>query len=99
MYETIIVTSLVSFIFSSERMTENGNSDKRQISTFVFMDFESTGLLDSKNRTRITEMCFLAVNRVDMLENSKFPRVTNKLTLFLDPQKPISPIASQMTGN
>lgn len=66
------------------------------ISTFVFLDFESTSLLDRK--CRITELCLLAVTRVDLREPGSFPRVVNKLTLCLDPQMPISMTSSDITG-
>lgn len=77
-------------------MEENCSSGQK-ISTFVFMDFETTGLRDSA--CRITEMCFLAVNRVDMVEDRVFPRVINKLTLCVDPKKPVSLTSSNITGN
>lgn len=66
------------------------------ISTYVFLDFETTRLLDRK--CRITELCLFAVNRVDMEETGNLPRVINKLTLCLDPQVPVSMTSSNMTG-
>lgn len=78
----------------SSSALKNGN---RPISTFVFLDFESTHLLDRK--CRITEMCLLAVNREDMKGAESFPRVINKLVLCLDPQQPISITSSTITGN
>lgn len=69
----------------------------QKITTFVFMDFETTGLLN--RACRITEMCFLAVNRVDMIEDCVFPRVINKLTLCVDPKKTVSLPSSNITGN
>jgi hypothetical protein len=74
--------------------TSGGN--ETNISTYVFLDFETTSLLDRK--CRITEMCLLAVNRVDLTAAGSFPRVTNKLTVCLDPQQPISMTSSNITG-
>ncbi|WAR30772.1 TREX2-like protein, partial [Mya arenaria] len=66
------------------------------IASFVFMDLESTDLLCT--RTRITELCLVAVNRLDLQGTGIFPRVTNKLTICLDPVKPVSASASVLTG-
>lgn len=67
-----------------------------QISTFVFMDLESTCLLNDPN-CRITELCMIAVSRKD-LEKTSFPRVTNKLTICLNPKILLTPNISTMTG-
>ncbi len=71
----------------------------RTISTFVFLDFETTGLLI--DRPRITELSLLAVHRLDLLAGSgaTFPRTVNKLTLCLNPQKQIGQVARQITGD
>lgn len=69
-----------------------------EIGTFVFLDLESTGLLDLKENCRITELCMIAVRRMDMLSSGPLPRVLNKVTLCLNPIKPISAFSSQITG-
>lgn len=69
-----------------------------KISTFIFMDIESTCLLEDSRKCCITELCMIAVNRMDFEASDGFPRVTNKLTICLDPRKPISATSSHMTG-
>ena len=69
-----------------------------RISTLVFLDFEATGLLGNGQRPKITELCLLAVQREDLLADTSFPRVVNKLTLCLNPKKPIQFMSSQITG-
>nr|XP_033782388.1 three prime repair exonuclease 2-like [Geotrypetes seraphini]XP_033782389.1 three prime repair exonuclease 2-like [Geotrypetes seraphini] len=73
--------------------------------TYVFMDLEATGLQFSQ--PRIAELCLIAVSR-HALENTEysnsflpvplFPRVVDKLSLCLNPQKPFTPVASKITG-
>ncbi|XP_021352012.1 uncharacterized protein LOC110449460 isoform X2 [Mizuhopecten yessoensis] len=67
---------------------------KTPIQTIVFFDLEATSL----TRPRITELCLLSVQREEFLTRNGSPRVVNKLTLCVDPQKAISPIANNMTG-
>lgn len=67
-----------------------------QISTFVFLDFEATGLNNGK--TKITELALLSVQREELMTPYGTPRVVNKLTLCVNPMKPISPRASEITG-
>lgn len=69
-----------------------------RMSTLVFLDFEATGLLGPAQRPRITELCLLAVHREDLSSGTSFPRVVNKLTLCLNPKKPIQMVSSQITG-
>ena len=66
--------------------------------TLVFLDFEATGLLGPGQRPRITELCLLAVHSDDLTADTGFPRVLNKLTLCLNPKKPIQMGSSQITG-
>ncbi|XP_053380766.1 uncharacterized protein LOC123548603 [Mercenaria mercenaria] len=93
---TCIESTTVIPVIIMETGPSTASMKETNISTFVFLDFESTSLLDRK--CRITELCLLAVNRVDMNEAGNFPRVTNKLTLCLDPQTPISMTSSNITG-
>lgn len=67
-----------------------------QISTLVFLDFEATGLNNGK--TKITELTLLSVQREELVTPYGRPRVVNKLTLCVNPMKPISMRASEITG-
>ncbi|KRT84645.1 hypothetical protein AMK59_554, partial [Oryctes borbonicus] len=67
------------------------------IKTFIFFDIETTGLpYEEYNRTRITEMCFVAVQS-DHISLGVYPRIQNKLVLCFNPQKMISPRATELT--
>ena len=81
---------------SATRSPENVMESNGKTATFVFMDFESTDLLSS--RTQITELCLLAVHRMDMEGVGTFPRVTNKLNICVNPRKPITASSSGITG-
>ena len=86
--------------------------DLNEVSNYVFLDVESTGLASANPRTRITELAMVAVSKEEFgtlrrdLRLSKYksdpealtPRVLNKLTLCFSPQTPIPPQVSQMTG-
>lgn len=68
------------------------------IQSFIFFDIETTGLpFEEYNRTRITEMCFVAVQS-EHISLGVYPRVQNKLALCFNPQKMISPTATELTG-
>ncbi|XP_013194422.1 three-prime repair exonuclease 1-like [Amyelois transitella] len=72
-----------------------------QISTYVFLDLESTGLPSEEcNKTKITELCMVAVCRDHLLETRPgcAPRVQDKLTLCFNPQKIVNPESSDTTG-
>lgn len=71
-----------------------------KIATYVFFDIETTGLPHlERNRTKITELSFVAVLRKDLEEarNGSRPFVS-KLTLLVNPQKQISPEVEMLTG-
>lgn len=70
------------------------------IATYVFFDLETTGLpREENNRTKITELSFIAVKREHLLtSNTKVPRVQNKITLCFNPQKLISYESTEKTG-
>uniref|UniRef100_A0A8C5PN18 exodeoxyribonuclease III n=1 Tax=Leptobrachium leishanense TaxID=445787 RepID=A0A8C5PN18_9ANUR len=71
--------------------------------TLVFMDLEATGL--NNDLPKITEICLVAVH-LSSLENLitdedgqlELPRVLDKLCLCVDPGKPITGKASEITG-
>ncbi|XP_020648734.2 three prime repair exonuclease 2 [Pogona vitticeps] len=73
--------------------------------TFVFLDIETTGL--PKDRPRVAELCLFAVHRRSLQHPlprvvttplDQLPRVIDKLTLCIDPQKPFTPVAEEITG-
>ncbi|KAB0796836.1 hypothetical protein PPYR_10897 [Photinus pyralis] len=68
------------------------------IKTFIFLDCETTGLpFQESNKTRITELCFVAVQS-DHISLGVFPRIQNKLNFCFNPRKFISTEASRITG-
>ncbi|XP_043934845.1 three-prime repair exonuclease 1-like [Protopterus annectens] len=78
---------------------------RKRFRTFVFLDLEATGL--PLQHPKVTELCMIAVNRYS-LDNPQstssftnpeplFPRVADKLCLYIDPDKPIAPSASTVT--
>lgn len=68
------------------------------IKTFIFLDSETTGLpFQESNKTRITELCFIAVQS-DHISMGVFPRIQNKLQFCFNPRKFIHPDASKVTG-
>ncbi len=78
-------------------MSGEGNCSVDGVQSFVIFDTETTGL--PFQQPKITELCFLAVKRSDLLiKETRIPRVINKLLLFADPGKPIEPEAAAITG-
>ncbi|KAG9477761.1 three prime repair exonuclease 2 [Eleutherodactylus coqui] len=73
------------------------------VKTFVFLDLEATGL--NRDLPKITEICLVAVH-VSSLENPvtnesgevQLPRVMDKLCLCVDPGKPLTEAAANITG-
>ncbi|XP_022116301.1 three-prime repair exonuclease 1 [Pieris rapae] len=69
-----------------------------KIETFVFFDIEATGLPHlEKNRTKITELTFIAVARKD-IETCECLSIMNKLSLLFNPERKIQKEASKITG-
>ncbi|KAM3910680.1 three prime repair exonuclease 2 [Leptodactylus fuscus] len=74
-----------------------------EVKTFVFLDLEATGL--NHDQPKITEICLVAIH-VSSLENPvtnesgevQLPRVMDKLCLCVDPGKPLTQFASNITG-
>ncbi|XP_003216926.2 three prime repair exonuclease 2 [Anolis carolinensis] len=73
--------------------------------TFVFLDIETTGL--PRDWPRMAELCLFAVHRRSLLlslpndaltPQELLPRIIDKLTLCIDPQKPFTPGAEEITG-
>ncbi|XP_033097636.1 three prime repair exonuclease 2-like [Anneissia japonica] len=67
------------------------------IKSFVFFDLE-TSALHAEDRPKVTELCLIAVHRSSVESSDTAPRVMDKLTLCMYPNKEISPIASNLTG-
>ncbi|XP_018429871.1 PREDICTED: three prime repair exonuclease 2 [Nanorana parkeri] len=73
------------------------------VKTFIFLDLEATGL--HGDLPKITELCLVAVH-VSSLKNpatddsgeTQLPRVMDKLCLCVDPDKPLTKEASEITG-
>ncbi|XP_049880167.1 DNA polymerase III PolC-type-like [Pectinophora gossypiella] len=71
-----------------------------KVESFVFFDLETTGLpWQEKNRTKIIEFSFVAALRKD-LETALFGEIppVRKLTFLLNPERPVDPVVTQMTG-
>ncbi|XP_048000887.1 three-prime repair exonuclease 1-like [Leguminivora glycinivorella] len=71
------------------------------IATYVFFDLETTGLpRDEFNKTKITELCMVAVKREHVLYAlpGRVPRVLHKLTRCFNPGKRITEGSSEITG-
>jgi len=70
------------------------------ISTFVFVDTESTGLPATVDRPRVVEIAFIAVKRKHfLLSSTEQPaRVLNKLLLAINPGEPMPSRASRING-
>lgn len=69
------------------------------ITTCVFLEMESTALLTEQGKkTRITEICLLAIRRNDLLFEGPYPRVTSELRLCFNPGERISSKASLLSG-
>ncbi|XP_049880178.1 three-prime repair exonuclease 1-like [Pectinophora gossypiella] len=71
------------------------------IATYVFIDLETTGIPKEEfNKTRITELSLVAVKREHLLATrpGATPRVLHKLTLCLNPGRPIHPDCTEVTG-
>lgn len=85
-----------------------------QVSTYVFLDLESTGLGGIGERPRITELSLVAVHKFSLMDPVSpcmsthpdpaalcarlTPRVLNKLTVCVYPMKGISSQAASITG-
>lgn len=70
------------------------------IASYVFFDIETTGLpWQERNRTKITELSFIATSRRDILntKHGDSPPVS-KLTVVYNPKRPIHPDVVRMNG-
>ncbi|XP_002737131.1 uncharacterized protein LOC100371579 [Saccoglossus kowalevskii] len=79
-------------------MEEDENSKDNKINSFVFMDLETTTLIQyNKPLPKITEIALVAVSREALMTEGDI-RIVDKLVMCVDPLDQIVPIASQMTG-
>lgn len=84
--------------FEEKRKTRKLSPSK--IKTCVFLVLNSTGLFkDQGDRTKITEMCLLAVKRKDLHNDGRYPKVVSELRVFFNPVEKISSVASTYSGN
>lgn len=73
---------------------------ERTIQTLVFFDTETTGLpWNEKNQTKIIEICFVVVNRNDIMNcvPGSLPKYT-KFSSLLNPLRPIHKEVTYLTG-
>nr|XP_056712197.1 three prime repair exonuclease 2 [Euleptes europaea] len=75
----------------------------QEFQTFVFLDLETTGL--PPDRPCMAELSLVAVHRrslqcptLDLSRSPQPPRILDKLTLCVDPQKPFTAKAEEITG-
>ncbi|XP_068105866.1 three prime repair exonuclease 2 [Hyperolius riggenbachi] len=73
------------------------------VKTYIFIDLEATGL--NRDQPKITELCMVAVHAIsinnpvtDESGEVQLPRVMDKLCLCVDPGKPLTKTASEITG-
>lgn len=84
--------------FQKAYLSLTSKSNTMDIKTFVFFDSETTGLPHlENNRTRMTELCFTAVQS-DHIKLGIYPRIQNKVSFCFNPRKFINPEASEITG-
>ncbi|XP_059061281.1 three prime repair exonuclease 2-like [Achroia grisella] len=70
------------------------------VATYVFMDIEPTGLPPEElNRTKITEISFIAVNRQVLIDTQpgRCPKIANKLNICVYPRRLIHPDCTKVT--
>ncbi|XP_054859897.1 three prime repair exonuclease 2 [Eublepharis macularius] len=75
----------------------------QEFQTFVFLDIETTGL--PRDQPCVAELSLFAVNRHSLQRPAPYlsqppllPRILDKLTLCVDPQKPFTAKAEEITG-
>ncbi|CAI9717006.1 three-prime repair exonuclease 1-like [Octopus vulgaris] len=88
-------SSSTSSITTSPSSSSSSSFSFRKINTFVFFDLEATGLNETGNRPKITELAMIAVSRSELSYTR--PRVLNNLRLCFYPNKLIAPAASKLT--
>ncbi|KAM5146145.1 three prime repair exonuclease 2 [Mantella aurantiaca] len=73
------------------------------LKTFIFLDLEATGL--PQDFPKITELCLVAVHVSSLKDPAtddsgeiQLPRVLDKLSLCVNPEKPLTQKASEITG-
>lgn len=77
------------------------DTDSEPIKSIAFFDIETTGLPDYDfNKTKITELCFVGCTKEQIFETKKYdmPRVLHKLSLCINPFKPISQGSTAISG-
>ncbi|KAI8750780.1 three-prime repair exonuclease 1-like isoform X2 [Biomphalaria glabrata] len=74
------------------------SSLSHNIKTLVMFDTETTGLQSPGNNPRITELCFVALQKDELLSKCREIRVMNKLLLCFNPFKRLSKGCIEITG-
>jgi len=72
------------------------NEGEGKVDTFVFLDLETTGLIDPK----ITEICLLAVHQQSIVSctSNCLPRIQDKLVIIVNPYADIDKTAAALSG-
>lgn len=84
---------------SKMTQTSSNGGICKEIKSFVFLDFEGTGL--GSGKPRITELALVAIHR-DSLQNKadkELQRVLDEMVLCVNPRKSIPHEVFRMTGN
>ena len=85
----------ISYPKNTTQLDENSIGNDT-METYVFFDLETTALHNAK----ITEICLSAVNVSSLLDTEPglMPRIQDKMLMVVDPDAPIEPDASQISG-
>ncbi|KAL0102055.1 hypothetical protein PUN28_018536 [Cardiocondyla obscurior] len=67
-----------------------------EIQTFVFLDLETTGLIEKSSMPKITEVALVAVSRESICKGFP-PRILHKLVVPINPNRIIPPNVEQIT--
>ena len=93
-----VVTILDLELSCSENSTQLDENalDDGTIESYVFFDLETTTIHNAK----ITEICLSAVHVSSLLDTEPglMPRIQDKMLMVVDPNAPIEPEASQISG-
>uniref|UniRef100_A0A2A4J5V7 Exonuclease domain-containing protein n=1 Tax=Heliothis virescens TaxID=7102 RepID=A0A2A4J5V7_HELVI len=70
-----------------------------KIATYLFLDVQSTGYPGSTHgEVRITELCMIAVKKLDVKKSKDEPRIQYKFRLCFNPEKRVEEQISQQNG-
>jgi DNA polymerase III, epsilon subunit and related 3''-5'' exonucleases len=91
---------LVCIFKKKANMSQEYDISSPTIRSFVFLDLETTGLLQREGKNcRIVELCLVAVLREHFLDQCEpFPRVLNKMSLCFNPCRFMDATAMSIHG-